>query len=440
MNRIAATVKDFFHLNNQHFLLDSIVDQFHRLIYFRWAAIIIEIIVAGISSSALHLNISLPPIIVLIIIHAGFNLSAALSLRRSNKLTEQGLFITLTLDTLILSGLLYFSGGSSNPFVSLLLLPLITVASILPRRYVLIMAVLSTLSYTLLMFYHAPLTTITDGTSAFSLHVIGMWFGFLLATLLVVFFISKMAASLRESEQNLSKIREQSLQDEHMVAIGTLATAAAHELGTPLSTISVITNDLKHDYAHLDAHIIEKTNIITQQLERCKNIISDISARNESFRAEEGQALPLNIYLHNTLEQWRATLTQDNIQIDYQLEAKQPNHPMPVLFVDKRLTQSLINLFNNAADESNQIKVHAQWSEQFLELTVSDQGKGIPQEMIATIGTPFFTTKSNGQGLGIFLARSVIERYKGTLKFSSEENSGTQVSITLPLEKLICHE
>jgi two-component system sensor histidine kinase RegB len=155
---------------------------------------------------------------------------------------EAKLFLELLADVAALTALLYLSGGSTNPFVSLYLLPLIIAATALTARYAWAMAGLTIACYSALMFFYLPLGHGHEmHSSAFNLHVLGMWANFLVSAVLIASFVATMSASIRGRDRELAIARARALRDEQVVALGTFAAGAAHELGTPLSTIAVLT-------------------------------------------------------------------------------------------------------------------------------------------------------------------------------------------------------
>jgi two-component system sensor histidine kinase RegB len=368
-------------------------------------------------------------------LHAVINTVTWVRLKSVPHISVPEFALQLTLDTLVLALLLYFAGGYTNPFVSLLLLPLVVAASILPQLYAWIMAALTIACYTILMFYYLPLPDSNlhalHQRSEFGLHVLGMWFSFLLSASLIIFFVVRMANSLRARDHALAEAREQFLYDEHLVKLGTLATGAAHELGTPLATMAVLANELKHDYAN-DPAVLEKVEIFRSQIDRCKAIISDISASTGQARGEGGRKIAIDDYLHETVQLWQNIRPQARLTLTIQGPT-----PAPQILTDKTLTQAIINILNNAADASNeQVAIEARWDTERLILDVCDRGPGLDEAVMAAVGTAFFTTKIDGHGLGLYLAQAVLNRYNGSLELNNQPAGGVRVRLQLPLTAL----
>ncbi len=406
-----------------------------RLLLLRSIAIACELLGLLLASQWLQMSFPLLPMLLVIGLHAVINVITWLRLKHARQVYAPEFALQLALDTLVLALLLFFSGGYTNPFVSLFMVPLLITASILPKKYTWFMALLTVGCYTILMFYYMPLAQpqmhSMQHESEFGLHVLGMWFSFLLSAGLVVFFMVRMSNSLRERDQALAKAREKALHDEHLVALGTLATGAAHELGTPLATMAVLANEMKYDHAD-DPDVIEKAEIFRSQLERCKAIISEISASAGQARGEGGGSVAIDAYLHQVVKQWQ--IVRPQAQLTLELHGITP---APHILADKTLTQAIINVLNNAADASlDHVEIAAHWDKQQLTIDVLDQGPGLHEAVIGAVGTPFFTTKPEGHGLGLYLARGVMSRYNGTLELSNRSPRGAQARLTLPLTAL----
>ncbi|VAX09937.1 Sensor histidine kinase PrrB (RegB) [hydrothermal vent metagenome] len=417
-------------------------ENLHRLLILRAITIGGEVIVLALAILKLEMALPVIPIAIIISAHGVINGISWLRLHRPRPVTMREFFAQLVLDVLALSALLYFAGGSTNPFVSLLLLPLVIVATTLPRRYVWSMAVLIVASYSLLMIQYSPLLQVHShhGGNDFNLHVLGMWFGFLLGVGMIIFFVVKMADSLREREHTLAEAREQALRDEQMVALGTLAAGAAHELGTPLSTMAVLSKEMEQIYQDPKqvaqqelSELPEKLRILRQQVDRCKETLSVISAATGQLRAESGSRVALDVYLQEVLSQWHNM--RPTARIEHHFHGSQP---APQIVAERVLSQAIISILNNAADASiEDIELEGRWDKQQLIIEISDRGSGLSEDVSARVGKTLFTTKEEGQGVGLFLAHSVVKRLGGSVRLSNREGGGVHTCIELPLDKLL---
>ena len=416
------------------------------LFILRIIAISSELLTLGIAVVLLQMELPVVPLLLVIGLHVVINIAVWFRLKYVKQASAPEFALHLSLDTIVLALLLYYAGGYTNPFVSLFLLPLVVTASVLPQVYTWMMAALTVGCYTVLMFYYRPLPQSQmqhdmshanmghdmGHSTEFDLHVLGMWFSFLLSASLIVFFVVRMANSLRERDQALAKAREKALHDEHLVALGTLATGAAHELGTPLSTMAVLANELKYDHPE-DDDVIEKADILRGQIDRCKAIISDISASTGQARGEGGGSASIDAYINDVIAQWQLIRPQVKMKL-----ALHGDLPAPKILMDKTLTQAIINVLNNAADVSiDNVEIDARWTKTELTIEVRDDGPGFDDSIKLAAGTPFFTTKAEGLGLGLYLARAVLNRYNGSLEISNRAEGGAQVRLVLPLSVLV---
>lgn len=422
-----------------------------RLFVLRNIEIAGQAVAVGVVSQVLAIPLPLPPLFAVIGFLALCNALTWWRLKQPWPVGDPELFGQLLLDGAALAGLLYFSGGSTNPFVSLFLLPLTIAAATLAPRYTWSMAALALGCYTLLMFNYVPLPSsvavpaslppmVMEGSASdhmhmdrgdgFGLHVLGMWFNFLVSALLIAFFVVRMAASIRERDRLLALAREEALRHEQIIALGTLAAGAAHELGTPLSTMAVVIKELQHEVA-AQPEVAESLATLREQVDQCKQILSRLLASADHARAEGGARRPVDAFLDELLDKWR--LMRPGVRSTAHWEGAQP---VPDILAERTLFQALMSLLNNAADASpGEVEVEGRWSEHELRLEIRDRGPGLAPDAMQRAGTPFFTTKAPGQGfgLGLFLANASIERIGGVVRLYNREGGGTRVEVALPL-------
>jgi len=429
-----------------------------RLFVLRNIEIAGQVLAVLIATQFLAISLPLPAIAIVISSLALMNLLTWQRLKQPWLATDFELFAQLAIDAIELALLLYLSGGSTNPFVSLFLLPLTLAAATLPLSYTAAMAVLTLGSYTLLLFYYVPIGQLFpdpslpgsiisrappathlhhNGGDTFGLHVLGMWFNYAVSAVLVSFFVVRMAATLRERDRLLASAREETLRNERIVAMGTLAAGAAHELGTPLSTMAVITNELQRDYAN-DPELSENLQILRDQVANCKQILSNLLASSGQARAEGGASLPLDTYLSELVDKWQILRPNTTIAANWV-----GTQPAPRIMAEQTLSQAIMNLLNNAADASpNSLEIRGKWDDRALSIEILDRGPGLTPETLANAGKPFFTTKAPGQGFGIglFLANATIERLGGTVKLFNRDGGGACMRVSLPLATLATTE
>ena len=411
--------------------------------------------------STYGLKIRLPEqqlwLVVLLIIAA--NIYTSIRLQAEEPITETEIFAQLVMDVIAIALLLYLTGGASNPIIWVFLLPVIITAIMLPQSYAWYMVMITTTLYTILMAFNIPLPAIEPHASTphsihpgmnnydilqqahamsdrhyFNLHIFGMWFGFVFSAGLVAFFVVELAIALRIQERNLADARENALRDERVVALGTLAASAAHDMGTPLGIIAIVAHELEQEYpSHRFPDLHEKTLIIQQQINRCKEALSVMSASAGEMRAESGRVVLLVDYIDDVIKQWRThkPLAKLNFFVDPFIASNAQ------ILAERTLTHSIINILNNAAEASPQnkgIDFNASWDLNQLHLVIRDFGPGLPPEMTNLAGKHPVVSKKRGLGVGLFLTYSTINRLGGKINlYNHEEDGGACVEITLPL-------
>ncbi|HRQ04374.1 MAG TPA: ATP-binding protein [Nitrosomonas halophila] len=406
-----------------------------RLFLLRIIAVVAQTIIFGSVYSIIQFDLPWPEIILTIVALALLNLLTWIRLRYHWPVTNLELFAQLLIDVAALTVLLYLSGGSTNPFISLYLIPLTIAATVLPWHYTWSMAAITISCYTFLLYAYIPLPhNHSDDHSRhmfeFNLHVSGMWLTFVLSTLLIAWFVVKMSASIRDRDKELARSREQALQNEQILALGTLAAGAAHELGTPLSTMAVITKELEQEYPQ-DTEFQNNVRILRDQIAHCKQTLTQLLANTGQARAEEGDGQPVDAFLSQIIGKWK--LIRPSVKFTYQCKGMQP---APAIMNTKLLSQSILNLLNNAADASiKQVDITSYWDQHLLHLEILDDGEGLNAEAIQRAGEAFFTSKGPGQGFGIglFLANTNIERFGGNVRLFNRPEGGACTHVSLPV-------
>ncbi len=404
------------------------------LFWLRNVAIAGQVLAVLITVYVLHLPL---PVIGLSVIIGGLAILNALTWWRLTwpiSVSRTEFFAQLVLDVAALTGLLYFTGGATNPFTWFFLLPLTIAAALLPKTYIWLMAALTIACYTLLMATYVafPYGDLRH-EGGFGLHVFGMWLGFVISAGIVAYFVVEMAENLRQQEQGLALAREQALRAERVVALGTLAAGAAHELGTPLGTMALLAQELEQEYgtaAFAELHL--RLRLLREQVDRCKRSLSVIAASAGEVRADAAHPVSVEAYLRELVAQWRRL--RPGVQIHYQLHGSKPS---PVILSERTLSQALLNILNNAADASSQtVELDVQWRAGQLVIQVADRGNGLSTVASATVLKAPITTKSDGLGLGLFLAHAAIERLGGQVSLCDRPGGGTRAQVVLPLAPL----
>lgn len=406
-----------------------------RLFFLRSIAIVVQCILFVFVYSVIEVEVPWSEMTIVVVILTLLNFFTWVRLHHTFPVSNIEFFAQLLADIFAFTALLYFSGGSTNPFISLYLLPLTIAAAILPWRYTWAIAGITITCYTILLFEYIPLPhDHSDDHSAhlmeFNLHISGMWLTFVLSTVLIAWFVVKMSISIRDRDKDLAEAREQALRNEQIIALGTLAAGAAHELGTPLSTMAVLAGELQQENPQ-NEELQNNIRILRNQITHCKQTLTQLLANAGQARIEDGNSQSVDYFLKQVLDKWQ--LIRPSTKFSYQWEGPQP---APSIVNTQLLSQSILNLLNNAADAStDQVKIKSNWDQHTLNLEIHDDGEGLTGEAAQRAGEAFFTNKAPGQGFGIglFLANANIERFGGNVRLFNHPDGGACIHVTLPL-------
>lgn len=402
-----------------------------QLIELRWIAVIGQITtIAGVT---LGLGIQLPLVRMLevLICLIAFNIASQLRWHERRVVTNSELFFALLVDVGSLTAQLYLSGGTTNPFAFLYLLQVILSAVLLEAWWTWTIVAVTIVCLAGLSLYSGPLVLPLDHQLGFSsLYVQGMLICFALNAALLVIFITRINRNRRAGDAQLADLRQRAAEEEHIVRMGLLASGAAHELGTPLATMSVILGDWRRMPAFSkNSELHEEISEMQAQLQRCKTIVSGILLSAGEARGESAVKTTINIFLNDLVKEWRSSrpvltfIYENSIQQD-----------VPVAF-DSTLKQTIFNVLDNALEASPQwVRLDVARQGDSLTLLVTDAGPGFAPAMLAQFGKPYQSSKGRpGGGLGLFLVVNVSRTLGGSVKAHNRAEGGAAVQLTLPL-------
>lgn len=404
----------------------------HPLIQLRWIAVCGQIATIVFVTYAFDMVLPLLPMAAVLAILISFNLVSMYYWRQRDEVSNGPLFIALLVDVFTLTAQLYLSGGAGNPFVFLYLLQVVLGAVLLQVWASWALVGVTALCFVALTLWPGPVTIPANH------YLQGLLLCFVLNAALVMVFINRINRILRARDMRLAALRQRAVEEEHIVRMGLLASGAAHELGTPLATISVILGDWRHmPQFTAQPELLQELSDMEVQLERCKSIVSGILLSAGEMRAESLVRTTVNDFLDELVAGWRNTRPVRNF--DY---VKRFVDDLTIVF-DEGLKQTICNVLDNALEASpGWLAFEAVRDGDDLVLRVFDNGPGFPAPMLEHFGRPYQSTKGRpGSGLGLFLAVNVTRALGGTIvaenregkSIESRQTGGAVVTLRLPL-------
>jgi two-component system, sensor histidine kinase RegB len=392
------------------------------LVRLRWLAIIGQTTAVLVVYYGLDFDLPIYACLAAIILAAWLNVALRLRFHMTQRLEPDRAAWLLAFDVAELAVLLFLTGGLQNPFAFMFLGPVLLSATALPPRFTLLLGGFAVVCATILVFVHYPLPWDSDDPLQLPpIYMIGVW----LCILLAIGFIGAYAWQITEESRQLSDALAATelvlAREQHLSQLDGLAAAAAHELGTPLSTISVIAKELERAIAPNAPHG-DDVRLLREQARRCRDILAkltELSAGGEPFDRMRLTAL---------IEEVVAPHRNFGVTIDVSVPGDRSAEPVGAR--NPAILYGLGNLLENAVDFArDRVSVDAQWSEDSVGVTISDDGPGFAPEILARIGEPYVTSRrhhqgdtgeeSAGLGLGFFIAKTLLERSGASLSFQN---------------------
>lgn len=404
------------------------------LVQLRWLAVVGQVVTILVVQYLIGIPLPIGGMSGIVLFLIVLNLVTLLRLHDRRTVVLGELFMELVLDVTALSAQLYLSGGASNPFVSLYILQIALAATLLDTRSTwALVAFAGACLLTLTMFNRPLFPPGNDADAFFLLHVQGSLVSFALTACLLVLFITRINRNLRERDAHLADLRRQAAEEDHIVRIGLLASGAAHELGTPLATLSVILGDWRRmPVFRKDPELAEEIDEMQAQLDRCKQIVSGILMSSGEARGEGTIRTTMRDFLDAAMLEWQASRSPATLDYDNAFE------PDAAIVSDAALKQVLFNLFDNALEASPEwVGVAVNRQEDKLVISVKDTGSGFSPGILESFGKPYQSSKNRpGSGLGLFLVVNAVRKLGGAVAACNNPDKGATVTLSLPLSAL----
>lgn len=428
MTEIAAS--NFRHAQ-RHIRLDTIL----RL---RWLAVLGQLAAIFIVAQGLEFNVEIVPCVSIIALSATLNLAlqtVANPMQRLEPMQAAGL---LALNIVELAGLLFFTGGLQNPFSFLFLAPVLISATALPARFTFGLGVLAVACASILFFFHFPLPWDSDDPLVLPpIYLVGVWLSIVLAIGVTSLYSFQVTEEARKLADALAATELVLTREQHLTQLDGLAAAAAHELGTPLATIFLISRELEKTVK--DASFAADLKTLREQTQRCRDILSKITQL--SSEGAPFDRMKLSELIEEVVAPHRDFGVDIKVRIAVAVAAE------PVGSRNPAILYGVGNIVENAVDFARtSVEVNAWWNKDMIELVISDDGPGIPPDILNRIGEPYLSRRRNlddgagerrGLGLGVFIARTLLERTGAKVSFTNRTfpEHGAVVQINWPRER-----
>lgn len=398
------------------------------LVYIRWAA------VAGQFATLLivHYGLGFPlPIVwalAVVTVSALLNIAVTPGRPLAAYLEDRPAAFYLAYDIAQLSALLYLTGGLQNPFSVLILAPVIVSATVLSRRSTISLGVLSAVLITLLALWHQPFPWRGGGLALPELYVMAIWEALILGIVFIAAYVGSVAQEARRMSNALAATQMALAREQQLSALGGLAAAAGHELGSPLATIAVVAKEMKRAVAK-GSELAEDVDLLIEQSERCRDILAALSRAPETDPGEPFARLPISALIEASGEPYAGgpIVLEFHRQPLDDSETFEPN-------VDRspEILHGLGTLIENAVQfADSRVDVETSWDALSITVTVRDDGPGFAPGVRERLGEPYVSSRDNEghMGLGVFIASTLLGHTGASLNFTNNEAGGASVAV-----------
>jgi two-component system sensor histidine kinase RegB len=408
---------------------DAGTENMRQLIQLRWIAVAGQVLAILVAHFALRVPLPLLPMLGVAAGLAAANLLFTLGVQRA-RVAGAEFLLALIIDMGALTAQLYLSGGADNPFVSLYLLQVVLGSILLPTALVAPLVAACCVAYAYLSVRHLPLRVPDTLSSALpGLLLIGQVASFVMVAGLLVLFITRVSRNLRARDAYVAELAQRAAEEDGIVRIGLFASGAAHELSTPLSTLSVLVADWQRDRRiAADDGLREELAEARAEIERCKQIVSNILHSAGEARGEAMGSTAAEDLLAAIAAEWREAHPASPLACSGEgLEGAR-------VAAEPALRQAIWSLLENAADVSpGEVTLTGERVGSEVAICVRDAGPGFREDQLEKVGKLYQSTKGPGHGLGLFLAVNVARRLGGRLAAANREPRGAEVRMVLPL-------
>ena len=407
----------------------------YTLVLLRWAAVVGQAVTLLIVSQLLGYDVPIVGSLLIVGVAVLVNIAVSVSLPLDRRVSDFEAIAQLGFDILQLGVLLYINGGIENPFAILFLAPVVTSATTLSKRVLATVATMALIAALALLFWHQPLPWIPGVDFKLPrVFEVGMMSGILVGTAFTSLYAWRATTESRTMSAALSMTEQRLAQEQKLSALGSLAAAAAHELGTPLATISVTAKEMSRELP--DGPLAEDARLVLEQAQRCRSILEQLA-----YRGDTPDLIHETLSLEDLLEEAAEGFIHRHK--DLIVESPQDKGAQPFTIQRRpELLYALKNFTENAVDfAESRVELRADVSRDTVTVSIDDDGPGFDPLVRTRLGQPYVSSRSKGRsagglGLGIFIAKTLVERTGGTVRFEVSSLGGARVRCQWPVSTL----
>jgi two-component system sensor histidine kinase RegB len=405
----------------------------NTLLSVRWIAIVGQAVALLFVHFGLGYSLPLAPTMAMVAASAGFNIALMALYARPRRLLDREATLHLAFDIAQLAGLLYFTGGLENPFALLVIVPVTISATNLSGRSTIRLVVFAMLAISALAVFREPLPGFGRNVLA-PMHLVGVWAALMLGIPFTALYSWRVAREARRRSEALTATQMALAREQKLSALGGLAAAAAHELGTPLGTISVIAKEMARTHGK-DPALAEDVALLQSQALRCREILASLSQQPEASHQGIFGRVPLTSFIDEVAAPFEHM--DDSITITRAVTGSRGEEPH--LPRRPEILHSLGNFIENAIDfAKSRVDLNMAWDDRSVTLNIEDDGPGFAPDVLVQLGEPYVTRRvlsqedrhHGGLGLGVFIAKTLLERTGATVYFSNRPKGGAAIAIS----------
>jgi two-component system sensor histidine kinase RegB len=408
----------------------------------RWIAVAGQAAALLVVQFGLGYPLPLLPCFLAVAALAAVNLIGQVRRSQAQRLmTDREAAFSFAFDLIQLTILLYLTGGLHNPFAVLILAPVTVAAAALSQRSTMGLAALAITGINVLAIYHLPLPWAEGAFRLPQILLAALAIALALAVLFITFYVFRVAEEMRRMSDALSEAQASLDREQRLSSLGALAAAAAHELGSPLGTISVIAKELARDLP-ADSPLRSDVELLMSQSDRCRDILRELSSRPTEAGEHPFEMMPASLMVQLAAAPHQRPHVA--LRIEERPDPKDPG--MPLVPHRPEILHAFGNLLQNAIEFAQQeVKVVIAWTLDEVEISVSDDGPGFPATLLDKLGDPYLSSAARSEseardgdhmGLGIFIAQNLIERTGGSVSFQNNAYHGAEVRVIWPRDSL----